>query len=108
MPNGTTHGWNRLEDHALKRMAATCTAREIASRLNRTVAGVRGRAKRLGILLTKKGENHWNSKLTSLEVAMAITLYEAGFSVDEIYRTYYRGRIAYQTLNDAVAARTWR
>lgn len=103
----TRRFWTHEEDKTLKELAGVVPASAMAEALGRPIGGVHGRLKRLGLSSRLKGEHHWNAKLDGLQAAMLITLFEAGFKVQEVKQALNLP-ISINALHDMAAGRTWR
>ena len=98
--------WTEYEEKVLRQMAGVKTAAEIAEELGRTRQSVFDKFRRMGISGVKAGENHWNAKLTQLQVDMIGTLYDAGYTARDIQQAFSLD-VPKSTLNDVGACRSW-
>ena len=91
----------------IRNNAGKLTAQQIADKLGVKKTGIHSAIKRLGLSGIIQGEDHWASKLSSLQVAMVFTLHDAGFSVNEIYNALFlKHDISMNAICDVVSART--
>lgn len=95
------------QDRFIFKHAGVLTAQQIADELGVKKGGVHSAFKRLGVNGIRKGENHHGCKLSSLQVAMVTTLYDAGFTVNEIYNALFeKHSVSLNGICDVCAART--
>lgn len=99
--------WTETEIQILTEYATTKTSTEIGIMVNKSAAAVRNKAKRLKIRMRKIGENHQDSKLSNLQVAMILTLCEAGFTSPEIHKGAFH-HVSLSTIKDIKLMRTHR
>lgn len=87
--------------------AGVLTAQQIADHLGVKKNGIHSAMKRLGLNGRIHGENHHASKFSKLQTAMITTLYDAGFTVNEIYNALFINHNAsIYAICDIAAART--
>lgn len=83
------------------------TASEIATITGRSTAGVYQYARRHGIDLKQRGENHYNAKLKDLQVQMIWALHAAGFTGAEIHQQLFSD-LGRATIYDIIGSSTHR
>ena len=78
--------WTPQEIALLKQLAGQVSPAEIASRLGRTPAAVKARAKHLRVCLIVRGEKHPNAKYSDYQVELARRMYDEGLRPRAISR----------------------
>ena len=73
------------EKSLLKEYAGKLPKKELAAMLKRSEASLQVQARKLEVSLRMVGEDHWNAKLTNLQVQMIDSLVVCGFSCAEIH-----------------------
>ena len=84
-----TKRYTREQDKFILDNAGKLTNQQIADHLGVKKGGVESAFKRLGTNGIKRGENHHAAKLSNLQAAMVTTLYDGGFTVNEIYNALF-------------------
>jgi len=94
------------EDAVIRKYAGLMTAEGIGLMIGRPKGGVNHRISKLGLNGHLYGDDHWNSKVDSLIVAMIHTLYDAGFTPTEIQRVISESHeISHRYVSDISCAR---
>lgn len=100
--------WTDAHDDFLRTHGATQTCDWIAERLHRSRSAVHGRAKRLGVNMTKRGTAHWNAKADAELPAMVGALVDAGYRATQVHALLSKQHnLSVQTIHDMAAGRTW-
>lgn len=100
--------WSPTEDKHLKQRAGLDSISTMAEHLGRSRDAVHGRMKKLGLSGIRRGQEHWNAKLTDSLSGMIQTLSDAGYRPIEIHTLLTTPvEITRHTVEDVCAGRTW-
>ncbi len=91
------------EDLIIKKYAGDKSTATIAAIIGRSRQSVSIRARKLGLSLRQVGEDHYNAKLSNLQVEMIHALSNSGFRVCEIHKAAFN-HVVYDTIQAAVVA----
>lgn len=99
--------WTTQEDKQLRNMAGRFSAADIGKAIGRPKNGVHHRMRRLRLDGRMYGENHWNAKVADLMAAMIGSLYDAGYSTNDIHKAISEAQdISLATVCDIASCRT--
>lgn len=87
----------------IKKHAGVKSTQDIAAILDRSYQSVVRKAGELNISLRLLGEDHYNAKLSNLQVEMIHSLHVCGFKIAEIHKAAFN-HVDYNTIHAVVNA----
>lgn len=100
--------WQTHEDRHLRKRAGVDSITVMAAHLGRSRDAVHGRMKKLGLSGIRRGQEHWNARLTHTLTGMIQALNDAGYRPVEIHTLVTsQVEISRAAVEDVCAGRTW-
>lgn len=91
------------ERSIIRKYAGKKSTHEIAAILGRSYQSIVREAGKMKVSLRLLGEDHYNAKLSNLQVEMIHALYVSGFQIVEIHKAAFN-HVSYDTIHAVVHA----